>query len=194
MSFLGFIGKALVGTVGGLLSGGPVGAIVGGLTSVTGLKSAGSSGGGVMPAAAPTNPLQTYYGRAFTPFPSGGLNTQLGRSLMAGGGATGGTTAAAAPAAVIGSGDCNIRGHHLNKSKYYVRGSMGNMMGPTTVEKGTRCVKNRHMNVGNARALRKALRRAYGFEKLAMRTIRLLHPSRHGRFGGFKKTRARARR
>lgn len=47
-------------------------------------------------------------------------------------------------------------------------------------------VKNRHMRVTNPKALRRALRRAYGFERVAMRTIRLLHPKKHARFGGFK--------
>lgn len=55
-------------------------------------------------------------------------------------------------------------------------------------------VKNRRMNVCNSRALRRALRRAHGFEKLAMRTIHLLHPRKKAKFGGFKKrTRASAR-
>lgn len=34
-----------------------------------------------------------------------------------------------------------------------------------------KCVRNRRMNVGNARALRKSMRRVQGFEKLAKRTI-----------------------
>jgi len=36
---------------------------------------------------------------------------------------------------------------------------------------GTKCVKNRRMNVANARALRRSMRRVSGFEKLAKRTI-----------------------
>lgn len=50
-------------------------------------------------------------------------------------------------------------------------------------------VRNRRMNVCNARALRRALRRAHGFTKLAMHTIHLVHPKKKGRFGGFKKRR-----
>jgi len=34
-----------------------------------------------------------------------------------------------------------------------------------------KCVRNRRMNVGNARALRRGMRRVSGFEKLARRTI-----------------------
>jgi len=36
---------------------------------------------------------------------------------------------------------------------------------------GTRCVRNRRMNVANARALRRSMRRVKGFEKLARKTI-----------------------
>jgi len=36
---------------------------------------------------------------------------------------------------------------------------------------GTKCVRNRRMNVANARALRRSMRRVSGFEKLAKRTI-----------------------
>ena len=48
-------------------------------------------------------------------------------------------------------------------------------------------VRNRHMNVCNPRALRRAIRRTHGFAKLAMRTIHIVHPKKKGRFGGFKK-------
>jgi len=53
-------------------------------------------------------------------------------------------------------------------------------------------VRNRHMRVTNPRALRRALRRAHGFAKLAMRTIHLVHPRKKGRFGGFRKKRTRS--
>jgi len=36
---------------------------------------------------------------------------------------------------------------------------------------GTRCVRNRRMNVANPRALRRSMRRVKGFEKLARKTI-----------------------
>lgn len=57
--------------------------------------------------------------------------------------------------------------------------------------RGTRGDGTRHrrMNVTNPRALRRAIRRANGFAKLAMRTIRFTHPHKKGRFGGFKKRR-----
>src|SRR5260370_26744545 len=53
---------------------------------------------------------------------------------------------------------------------------------------GRRRAKPR-MNVTNVHALRRALRRTHGFAKLAMRTIHLVHPKKHARFGGFKKRR-----
>jgi hypothetical protein len=52
-------------------------------------------------------------------------------------------------------------------------------------------VRNRHMNVCNPRALRRALRRAHGFTKLAMRTIHLVHPKKKARFGGFRRRKAK---
>jgi hypothetical protein len=52
-----------------------------------------------------------------------------------------------------------------------------------------RMVRNRHMRVTNPKALRRALRRAHGFAKLAMKTIHLVHPKKKARFGGFKKHR-----
>jgi hypothetical protein len=52
-------------------------------------------------------------------------------------------------------------------------------------------VRNRRMNVCNPRALRRGLRRAHGFAKLAMRTIHLVHPKKKGRFGGFRRRRAK---
>ena len=36
---------------------------------------------------------------------------------------------------------------------------------------GTKCVRNRRMNIANPRALRRSMRRVKGFEKLARRTI-----------------------
>jgi hypothetical protein len=45
----------------------------------------------------------------------------------------------------------------------------------------------RRMNPCNPRALRRAVRRAHAFTKLAMKTIHLVHPKKKGKFGGFKK-------
>lgn len=51
--------------------------------------------------------------------------------------------------------------------------------------------KHRRMRATNTKALRRALRRAYAFERIAMKTIKLVHPRKHGRFGGFKKSKRR---
>lgn len=53
-------------------------------------------------------------------------------------------------------------------------------------------VRNRRMNVCNPRALRRSIRRATGFARLAMKTIHLIHPKKKGRFGGFKRRRKHA--
>ena len=45
------------------------------------------------------------------------------------------------------------------------------------------------MNVLNSKALNRALRRANGFAKYAMKAIKLIHPAKKVKFGGFKKRR-----
>lgn len=57
--------------------------------------------------------------------------------------------------------------------------------------KGGRERKHRRMNPCNVRALRRAIRRAHGFERIARRVIRFTSPHKKGRFGGFKKSRKR---
>ncbi len=49
--------------------------------------------------------------------------------------------------------------------------------------------RHRRMRVTNPKALRRAIRRTTGFAKLAMKTIHLIHPKKHVKFGGFKKRR-----
>lgn len=81
----------------------------------------------------------------------------------------------------VGLVPCAMKGTHLNKSAYYRAGQR--------IPKGTVCVKNRTMNVANGRALRRAIRRAEAFKKVAMRTVRFLNPTAKKKFGGFKKGR-----
>jgi hypothetical protein len=74
---------------------------------------------------------------------------------------------------IPGMGLCTIRGTHANKSTYVTRGG-GTSRWPQGVmvhPKGTTCVKNRRINVANPRALRRAIRRAQGFAKLARRVL-----------------------
>src|SRR5258705_10975328 len=65
------------------------------------------------------------------------------------------------------------RGYRPNKSTYAVRGGGTSRWGPAgmvrIIPKGTVPVKSRRMNVANPRALRRGLRRAAGFVKLARR-------------------------
>ena len=201
MSFLG----GLIGGIAGFITGGPAGALIGAAGGLT-----GGASGGVQAAAQPAyrtpitntgggglsaSPLNTVLSYPTTRVPQqlgfagAGAGFQVAPPAQQTGVMTAGATSELPTGAAVAA--CNIKGHHLNKSTYFTRGMMGMLL--TKHEKGSTCVKNRRMNVGNARALRHALRRARGFEKLAMRTIRILHPTKRGRFAGFK-TRSRARR
>lgn len=51
--------------------------------------------------------------------------------------------------------------------------------------------KHRRMNPCNVRALRRAVRRAHGFERIARRVMRFTSPQRKGRFAGFRKAKKR---
>lgn len=62
------------------------------------------------------------------------------------------------------------------------RGKGGQMVGPG----GVMMRRHRRMRVTNPKALRRALRRAHGFAKLAMKTIHLVHPRKKVKFGGFR--------
>ena len=65
------------------------------------------------------------------------------------------------------------------------------MKGFHVSRKTGKLVRNRHMRVTNPRALRRALRRTYGFAHLAMKTIHLCYPKKRGHFGGFRKRKKR---
>lgn len=73
-----------------------------------------------------------------------------------------------------------VRGYHLNRSTYETRGggtSRWGAAGHLAVHpKGTVMVRNRHRNVGNARALKHALSRVSGFARLARRVMSFTHP------------------
>lgn len=70
-----------------------------------------------------------------------------------------------------------------------VAGAAAGAIGSHLLRGGQR--KRRRMRATNTKALRRALRRAYAFERIAMKTIHLVHPRKKGRFGGFKKPRKR---
>ncbi len=76
------------------------------------------------------------------------------------------------------------------ETSHLARGGAMHVGGGMHISRKTgRMVRNRHMRVTNPRALRRALRRAHGFAKLAMRTIHLVYPKKKAKFGGFKKHR-----
>lgn len=175
------IGGALVGGVKGLLTGGLAGAAAG---AAKGLVSSGAHPNLPQPKAQIPNvgPLPPAY--AGTGPPDIGVDT--GSPNNAGGTASMGSsymipafTATQFPGQVT-------RGMHPNRSTYETRGG-GTSRWPHSLmlhAKGTTLVKNRRMNVGNARALKRALRRAGGFARLARRVMSFTHP-KSGR-GHFK--------
>ena len=72
-------------------------------------------------------------------------------------------------------------GFHLNKSTYVTRGG-GTSHWPMQLQvhpKHSTCVKRRRRNVGNARALRRAISRVKGFVKLARKAHSLVGGHRH---------------
>ncbi len=96
---------------------------------------------------------------------------QAGRVLPAIGRVATAVGIGAAAQSIFGGGGapgaCTV-GHHLNKQD--------GVGGPA----GTYCVKNRRMNVGNARAARRAVRRLKGARKL-LRDIEKMMPTRSTR-------------
>jgi len=97
-------------------------------------------------------------------------------------GALGGMMGAEGEHLLASPGGAAPRGYHLCK------GMRPGAKHPHPCKTGA-FVRNRRMNVCNPRALRRAIRRAHGFTKLAMKTIHLTHPKKKGRFGGFKRKR-----
>jgi hypothetical protein len=170
--FFGFLKKA-VGTVAHLIPG---------VSSVVGAAEAAvSAGKALVSAGAHPNlpqPKLMITAGAGGPGPSrqiGLINVQTG--VDGGGGFDG------APQLPAGR---TMKGYHPNKSTYETRGG-GTSRWPKELElhpKGTVLVRNRRMNVGNARALKRALRRAGGFARLARRVMSFTHP--HAGRGHFK--------
>lgn len=179
------IGRGITGAIGGLLSGGVAGALAGG---ARGLVSKGAHPNLPQPKinAAQPDVGPTYAGTGPPDIPDmpppGGNDAgaaTMGSSYMI-------------PAFAQTNQLAGQRGVHPNRSTYETRGG-GTSRWPHQLmlhAKGSTLVKNRRMNVGNARALKRALRRAGGFARLARRVMSFTHP-RAGR-GHFKfKRRAR---
>jgi len=155
--FFSFLGKGL-SAIGGLLPG-PIGA-------VAGLAGRAISGGGAAPQP-PTVPFQRT-GGIRAQFPGGSIGIPGGPqiTLTGGGFAAGGTalarTGPAGPGPMVPP-----RGHHLNRSSYFLRDG-------TFVPEGTRFVRNRTRNPANPRALRRAISRAKSFDRLVKRNRKAL--------------------
>jgi len=72
-----------------------------------------------------------------------------------------------------------------------IAGAAAGIAGTKLLSHGGSMRKRRRMRATNTKALRRALRRAYAFERIAMKTIHLVHPRKKGRFGGFKRPKKR---
>lgn len=163
MSLLGKIGGALTGAVGGFLTGGPGGALAGAAGALFG------GGGGAKPVPAGSLPGGSS-GTAFQ-FPGFGFT-----HLTAGGGGGGGGAVAAA------AGGACPKGYHLNRHALPASKTHG------AVGKLSICVRNRHMNAMNGRAVARAARRIHQGEKLLRRIYRVegkahgkIRPKTHGK-------------
>jgi hypothetical protein len=176
-----FIGKALGGVAkvaGGFLSGGPMGAIKAGLGVIGG--GGASTGVAMMPSPYPA---------MFGPTLPGG--PQRGLINIGGGGSQTGLIN------IDGGGPgvpARVRGMHVNKSTYETRGGgTSRWGGPGNLQlhpKGTTLVRNRRMQVGNTRALKRSLRRIKGFAHLARSVMSFVHPKAgkgHFKFGKRKR-------
>lgn len=177
-------------SLGGILSGGlkAIGGLgipgVSTLANVAGSILGGSTPKPVTPSITPILPPTFPQGGGFTGIQ---FNTPLGGASIGTGVVppsyptnpqVGSVTPVTLPGGGVALVPCQAKGTHLNKSTYYRNGQR--------IAKGTVCVKNRSMNVANGRALRRAIRRAEAFKKVAIRTVRFLNPTKPKRFGGFK--------
>lgn len=161
-SFLKKVGKGIIGAAGGFLTGGPVGALRGaaGAVGEQDILEAGPRGltDKELTALHARDTRLKAAGRKLPAMPG----EPPGMALVAPGGM-----------AMVGPAGMLMRGYRWNKSTYITRGG-GTSRWPVGLQvhpKHTEPVKTRRMNVANPRALRRALRRAHGFAKLARRYI-----------------------
>ena len=171
--FFSFLGNALKGVV----------KVASGIVGVPNLFGGGGGGGPALPAP-PVRPLLP---------PPGGMSIySMPSSQDTGVTCPAGTRCVGASSDGMCLGSCVqmtgglptglpggacMTGFHLNKSRYVTRGGGTSKYPPALLlhEKHSTCVKTRRLNVGNARALRRALRRARGFAKLAHKVLRATH-------------------
>lgn len=172
---LGSIGGKVLRTVGGAVKGFSRGGIMGGISGAA-RGAFGGGGGGMKPMKAG----KMAYSQQGAPWAGrsgpGGAGQMGGMQLMGGlsgggGGGYGGAypVAGMAPSpgtGLVPGGSCGVSGYHLNKSGYWSNQS-GMLPGASWVEPGSKCVKNRHMNPLNPRALSRSMRRLSGFTRAA---------------------------
>lgn len=171
--FLGNVAKAAVkiggGAVTGFLTGGGIkGAIVGaaggaGAAVVQGTHEATLAAGGSESAYTPA--MKAKHAEILMRGGSGAI--QRGGLAMQG-------PTTALPMLATGPGTFGMRRMHPNRSTYVTRGG-GTSRWPVGLQvhpKATELVPSRRMNVGNPRALRRAIRRVSGFAKLVHRVKR----------------------
>lgn len=157
--FLSGLASIVGGVATGFLSGGPLGAIRGGVGALA--TSSSTQVGGLKTGLV-------------TPIPQGsalpgtGVQVQLPsigkQGVSMGGIQIGSFGAGASPSQAVlmaagPNGKGCLSGHHINRSTYYTQRGK--------VEAGTACVKNRHMNPLNPRAASRAMRRLAGFSRAA---------------------------
>jgi len=105
------------------------------------------------------------------------------------GGSTAGT-----PSQNTTSAEEIVRQHQVNVHKQQAKVAAGKAGGAGIINRPNAGMlssgfhRRRTMRVTNVKALKRALRRADGFKKLALQTIRLVDPAKKGKkFGGFKR-------
>lgn len=151
----GSIFKGITGAVGGLLSGGPLGAI-GGAARGLGIIKAPTQGISTMPIMGGVPPTISMPYQSYPQVPKPGIIGAAQRFVP--GGATGMMDAPAMQA-----GRASSPGYHWNKSGYFLKSG-------EWVAAGTKQVRNRKMNPLNPRAVRSSITRL-GRAKTAAKDI-----------------------
>jgi len=192
--FFSFIGSALKGLGGIVRKALPLVPGVGQVFSAAlDIRNALQRKGVPLPPASAGTGLIPYGGGALATPILEGLEAAPGVGVMAPGGGIITQSPMGTPVhpAAIAMQMARLRHTHPNKSTYVTRGGGTSRYPPGLMvhPKGTELVASRRMNVGNARALRRALRRARGFAKLAHKVLRATHQFKGKGFG-----RAKARR
>src|SRR5436309_13687455 len=174
--FLKKVGKGIFGAAKGFLTGGLPGAISGAGSAVY---------SGELEAAGPRGLTEGELAALHTR--DARLRAQRANAIAGAGGVMpGGSLPPGAPGMALmvpGGMSLTHRRQHPNRSTYVTRGG-GTSRWPVGLQlhpKGSELVTSRRMNVGNARALRRSLRRLRGFAKLARKVLATSHQFKGGK-------------